>query len=372
MAFTVRAVENRNDFRAFIRLPYKLYKEDRVWVPPLRMEEKKKYSEKTNPMLLHCDYRLFLLFQENDVVGRISAFVDRLAVEHWKEKVGLFGSYECIADTEGSHLLLETARNWLKDRGMVKMRGPWSFASQEWGSMVEGFESPPMIMAPYNPPHYNTQMEAFGLSKIKDLLVYELDPTDGYELPERYIAFTDRVAEKYNVTVRSLDMKRLEEDVKTIVYVTNASTEFNWGFVPVTNEEARDIAKSMKRIVDPDIVMIAEINGNPVGYLIVLPDVNSLLKGLDGRLFPFGFFKLLFGMKKISRYRIWALGVVPEYQRKAIDTLFYRRLYEILYPQKPTLVEANYVLEDNMVMNNPIIKMGFKQAKKYRVYEMAI
>ncbi|MFH1943961.1 MAG: N-acetyltransferase [bacterium] len=370
MAFSIQPVQNRKDLRAFIRLPYKLYRDDSIWVPPLLLEEKKKYSEKTNPMLSHCDVRLFLLLQNGKAVGRISAFIDRLAVEHWRENVGLFGSFECIDDVDASQLLLDAARSWLRERGMAKMRGSWSFASQEWGILVKGFDSPPMIMAPYNPPFYNVQMESFGLNKVKDLMVYELDMKDGYELPERFLRMTDRIAEKYGVTVRSVNMKRLEEDVKTIVDVANASTKDNWGFIPVTDEEAHDMAKSLKPVVDPDAVMIAEIDGKPIGYLIGLPDINIILRGLNGRLFPFGFLKLLFGLKKIRQYRIWALGVIPEYQRKAIDTLFYRRLYDVLSPKRPDRIEANYVLEDNMVMNNPILKMGFNEVKKYRVYEM--
>jgi hypothetical protein len=142
--------------------------------------------------------------------------------------------------------------------------------------------------------------------------------------------------------------------------------------VPATDAEAYDIARSLKPIVDPEIVMIAEIAGQAVGYLIALPDVNTILKDLHGRLFPFGFLRLLTGLKKIRQYRIWGMGVIPQYHRKAMDALFYRRLYEMLRKKNPTRVEANYVLEDNVMMNNPILRLGFKEAKRYRVYEMAI
>ena len=161
MAFRVKSVVNRRDLKEFIRLPYRLYKDDPVWVPPLLMEEKKKYAPKTNPMLVHCDCQLFLLYRDGEAVGRISAFVDRLALENWEDQIGLFGSYECIDDEEGSKRLLEAARAWLRDQGMTRMRGAWSFASQEFGVLVEGFNSPPMIMAPYNPPYYNELIESF-------------------------------------------------------------------------------------------------------------------------------------------------------------------------------------------------------------------
>ncbi len=358
--------------KAFILLPYQLYRDDTIWVPPLRMDEKKKFSVRRNPILSHCEFQHFLLIQNGKSVGRVSAFIDNLALDQWKQPVGLFGSFECIDNEEGAHLLLEHARSWLQSKKMKTMRGPWSFESQEWGFLVKGFETPPMVMAHYNPPYYNDYMESFGLNKIKDLLVYEMNVQDGYQLPERFLKWTEHMARKYRVKVRSLNMKNLEEDVRTILQVGNSSTQNNWGFVPVTDDEAQDIARSLKSIVDPDIIMIAEVEDKPIGYLVAFPNVNVLIKGLNGRLFPFGIFKLLFGLKRIREYRIWGLGVIPEYQRKAIDTLFYKRLYDVLMPKKPTLIEANYVLEDNMVMNNPILKMGFQEVKRYRIYENRI
>lgn len=372
MAYIIKEVKNRQELKTFIDLPYLLYRNSKIWVPPLLIEEKRKFSAKTNPMLLHCDFKLFLLFLNGKPVGRVSAFVDRLAVDFWKAPIGLFGSYECIDSSVGSTLLLETARTWLKERGMRRMRGPWSFASQEWGFVVKGFDTPPMILAPYNPDYYNKQMVDFGLKKAKDLLVFEADARRGYEIPEIYLKAANEIAQKNGISVRALNLKKLKDDVKAIVEVTNKSIRPNWGFVPVTEAEADDIVRSMKEIVDPDLVLIAEAGGRAVGFVVVLPDLNLILKGLKGRLFPFGFLRLLFGMKKIHQYRIWALGVIPEYQRLAIDTLLYVKLHDALRAKGAIRVEANYVLEDNVMMKNPIIRLGFKEVKKYRVYEMPI
>lgn len=372
VSFHIRPVENRRDYLTFVHLPYQIYKGDPNWVPPLIYEERKKFSKKHNPALRHCDYQLFLLFHDNRPVGRISAFVDHHAVNHWNEKVGCFGSYECMEDQEGANLLLDTATNWLYKMGMETMRGPWCFDTKEWGFVVQGNDLQPMLMAPYNPIFYNDQMLMYGMKKCKALLAFHLDSWNGYKLPKRYREFANKVAEKTGVTIRPVNMDRLDEDVKTLLQVANASTAGNWGYVPYTVEEAAEVAKALKPIADPDIVLIAEVNGKPIGYVIAFPDVNSIIKKMKGRLFPFGFLKLVFGLKKIDRFRIWALGVIPEYQRKAVDVLFYNWLYDVLCDRDISLIEANYVLEDNRAMANPILKMGFRQTKKYQVYEAKI
>lgn len=200
-------VQSASDLKAFIDLPYRIYRDDPVWVPPLRIELRAQFDPARNPLLDHCEYALFTLEDKGEVTGRIAAFIDRLSVEAWGEAVGLFGYYECPQDDEASQALLETARDWLKARGMKAMRGPWSFVSQEWGSVVEGFEPSPVIMAPYNPLYYNEQYAGFGLEKIKDLLVYVIDCREGYQIPERILTLTEKIAKRYGVSVRSLNMK---------------------------------------------------------------------------------------------------------------------------------------------------------------------
>jgi len=368
----IRLVQSRADLKAFVELPYRLYLRDPVWVPPLRDEQYNQFNPKRNPMLEHCEYALFLLFDHEKVIGRISAFVDRLAVSHWGQPVGLFGSYECVDRLEAAWILLDAARTWLQSRGMKTMRGPWSFASQEWGTVVEGFQPSPVILAPYNPIYYNDQLIAFGLRKIKDLLVYYVDASEGYQIPERYLRLTDRIRDRYGVRVRPVDMRRLEEDVATIVNLANRSIADNWGFYPVTEAEAHAMARDMKSIVHPKALLIAErLDGEPIGFAMSLPDVNILLKGIKGRLFPFGWIKLLWGVPRLSQYRMWALGVIPEYQGKAIDTLLYQATYQAIFSDKVRL-EINYVLEDNDRINNALFKLKVKPLRKYRVYQMDI
>lgn len=368
----IEAVATPADLRAFVELPYRLYRDDPNWVPPLRSEQMAQFDPARNPMLAHCTTRLFLLQDGGQVIGRISAFTDSLALQHWGQPIGLFGSYECVHDDTASRLLLSVAQDWLKQRDMRFMRGPWSFASQEWGTVVEGFTPPPVIMAPHNPPWHNDQLTAFGLQKARDLLVYYIDCREGYRFPERFLTFTDKIAARYGVTVRMVNMNRLEEEVDLFVRLANASIADNWGYYPVTEAEGKAMARDMKQIVQARGLLIAEDGtGKPCGFAMSLPDVNMLLRGLNGRLLPFGWLKLLWGIPRLRQYRMWALGVTPEYFGKGIDTLLYRKTYEALYTPA-TRLEINYVLEDNDRMNNALLKLEAKPLRRYRVYEKPI
>ncbi|MEJ5201755.1 MAG: hypothetical protein WHV66_05930 [Anaerolineales bacterium] len=368
----VRCVKNESDLRVFINFPYHHYKHDPFWVPPLRSEQYSQFNPKHNPFLEHCNYALFLLEKDGEVIGRIAAFIDNLAVEFWNEPVGLFGYYECTQDYSAAQLLLETAREWLQINKMNVMRGPWSFVSQEWGLVLEGFEPSPVIMAPYNPPYYNDQMTTFGLQKVKDLLCYYISGSEGYQIPDRVLALTDIVARHNQIKTRQINMKRFDEEVRTLIDLSNRSIINNWGYSPVTEAEVQAMARDLKPVIQPKGVILAEdAKGNPIGFAIAIPDINTLLKGLNGHLFPYGWLRLLIGLPRLRRYRMFALGVVPEYHGQAVDSLLYRALYESLYT--PDIwMEINYVLEDNHPMNNAIIKLNAKPLRRYRIYQMNI
>jgi len=368
----LQKVNTHQQLKQFIQLPYRLYRHDENWIAPLRSEQWAQFDPQKNPMLTHCETQLFLLKKGKEVIGRCSAFIDHLAVEHWGEPIGLFGSFECIENEQAAQLLLEAAQDWLKAHGMTAMRGPWSFASQEWGLEIEGGERPPVILAPHNPPYYADYFTKFGLNKAIDLIAYLADMKDGYRLPERYLKLTDRISDRFGVTVRPVDMNHLEKEVMTIVELSNRSISDNWGYYPVTADEARAMAHDLRQIVNPEALLIAQdAEGNPIGFGLSLPDVNTLLKGGNGRLFPFGWLKLLLGLKKIRQYRMWALGVVPEYQGKAIDTLLYKATHDALKDSQ-VCMEINYVLENNHRMNNALLKMQVKPIRRYRVYEKTI
>lgn len=365
----IQTVETKNDLKRFIYYPYHFYKDDPNWIPPLRIEMREQFHPQTNPLLDHCDYCLFLLIQDKKVIGRIAAFIDHLAVDFWGEKIGLFGYYECIPNEIASRMLLDAAADWLREHGMDSMRGPWTFVSQEWGLVVEGFTPPPVIMSPYNPSYYADHLVAFGLEKVKDLLCYYISGQEGYKIPDRILSLTDRVAERYGVTIRSVDMKRYDEEVQVFLELSNLSIIDNWGYSPVTEAEAEKMAKDLKLVIQPKGVVFAEdSDGRPIGFAIALPDINTLLKGLNGRLLPFGWLKLLWGIPRLRSYRMFALGVIPEYHGLGIDSLIYRALYEEVYSPE-IYVEINYVLEDNYPMNNAIHKLLAKPLRRYRIYQ---
>lgn len=293
-------------------------------------------------------------------------------MDFWKERIGLFGYYECISDRLAGHMLLEAARTWLRSRNCISMRGPWTFVSQEWGLVIEGFTPSPVVMAPYNPPYYAGHLTSFGLEKVKDLLCWYVSAAEGHRLPERILRLTDSVQKRYHVQIRQLDMKHYDDEVKIIIELSNSSIIDYWGYSPVTEAEVRAMARDMKPVIQPKGVLFAEDDrGSPIGFAIALPDVNDLLKGLNGRLFPFGFMKLLLGIPRLHRYRMFALGVIPAYQGKAVDSLLYRALNNSLYAPD-TWMEINYVLEDNWPMVNAIKKLGAVPLRRYRVYEMKI
>jgi len=365
-------VKTKKELASFINLPYQLYKNDPVWIPPLHDEQRGQFDPRRNPLLDHCEWQLFLLEDNGKFIGRIAAFIDVLAVEFWRERIGLFGYFECPSNPVAAQVLLEAARGWLKSQDCTSMRGPWSFVSQEWGLVVEGFEPSPVVMAPYNPRYYEKLLIGFGLEKVKDLLCWYISAAETYKIPTRIISLTDAVQKRYNVHIRQLDMKRYDEEVKIIIELANSTIIDNWGYSPVTEAEVMAMARDMKPVLQPKGVLFAEdATGKPIGFAITLPDVNTLLKGLNGHLFPLGFIKMLTGIPRLRRYRMFALGVIPEYQGKAIDSLLYRAMNDTLY--SPDLwMEINYVLEDNWPMVNAIKKLGATPLRRYRVFEMKI
>lgn len=372
MSVEIKSVKSRKELNQFIKFPWIIYRDDPYWVPPLLIEMKNLLNRKKNPFFKHSEAEYFLAYKNGQVSGRIAAILNNNHNAYHKEKTGFFGFYECINDSEVSNALLNTAREWVKAKGMERMRGPMNFSTNDTcGFLIEGFEMSPVLMMPYNPPYYLDLMAKYGMKKIKEMYAYYFDRD--MDIPERFAAFAQKTHQDPTITFRILDMKNIWREVEYMKEIYNEAWSDNWGFVPMTDEEFDHMARQLKPIADPDIIYLAEINGEPAGFSISLPDFNQILKDLNGRLFPFGIFKLLLNRKKITRIRVITLGVKHKFQKKrALAPTFYYETYTRGKRKGYSLAEFSWILEDNVLMNRAIQAMGAKLYKKYAIYEIDI
>ncbi|PKK82239.1 MAG: N-acetyltransferase [candidate division Zixibacteria bacterium HGW-Zixibacteria-1] len=367
-------VESSKLLNTFITLPFKLYKDDPNWVAPLLIERKEFFNKKKNPFYRGAKTKLFIAMRENEPVGRIATCINYNHNVFHSEHVGFFGFFDCIDDYDVAAKLLKVAMITLKSEGMEKMRGPANFSTNhEVGFLVDGFDSPPVIMNPYNPPYIPKLAEKFGLKKVMDLYAFMM--TDELPLSDRILKVVERIKERNKVTIRPLDLSHFDEELKKINYIYNNAWSDNWGFVPMPEEEFYHMGKDLKQIVDPDLVLIAEIDGEPVGFSMALPDMNIVLKKLNGRLFPFGMLKLLWHMKirrKIDGVRVMTMGVVHKYQKRGIDNVFYVETFNRGTAKGYKWAELSWILETNELMCRAAESLGAKLYKKYRMVEMPL
>jgi GNAT superfamily N-acetyltransferase len=369
----VSPVSSRADLKAFMKLPWKIYQKDPHWVPPLLSELEKVLDPKQHPFHEHAETALFLARGNGEVVGRISASVNHLYNEFHEAKVGNFGFFECIDDLEVARALLDTTFEWNQQRHMTLLMGPMNFSTNEEfcspGVLVDGFDHPPAVMMAHTPNYYSRLLEDCGFTKSKDLLSYWLA---GEQPPERLVKGVARIKKAQNVVVRSLNMKDLDGEIERIKEVYNAAWERNWGFVPMTEAEFEHMAKSMKPVINPHLCAIAEIDGEPVGFGLELPDLNRAFKHMNGRLLPFGWAKFLWYKRKIDSARVLTLGVKPAHRQKGIDSMLIIHLYiegnKAGFPKG----ECSWILEDNMPMRHGLERIGGYVYKTYRVYEKLI
>lgn len=370
----IRQVQSKKDLSNFIKFPWKIYKNDPFWVPPLISERKDFFNPQKNPFFKHSEVVFYLAEKDGETAGRICGILNRNHISFHQEKAGFFGFFECVKDFEVAKSLLDEAKVWLKSKGMEIMRGPMNFSTNdELGFLLEGFDSPPVFMMTYNPPYYLDLMEKYGMQKAKDLFAYYFDKT--YKPPDRVVRMGERIVNKQDVRVRCINPKNFEQEIQKIKRIYNSAWSKNWGFVPMTDEEFDHLAKNLKMIVDPYMVFIAEVDGEPAGFSLALPDLNLVLKRLNGKFFPFGLLKLLWHTKvrkTIDGVRILTMGVIPEYQKRGIDNVFYLRTIRDGIKRGYRWAEMSWVLEDNLLMNRVLKILGARLYKKYRIYEMML
>lgn len=363
-------VKSKKDMRSFVFLPKKLHGDNPCFVPPIWMDEKRAYYKEANPILKNSDFELFLVLDDEGMpVGRTIAYIDFKYNSYYKAELGLFGAFECIEDEKAGRMLVEAVEKWLAEKGMKSIRGPIHPVAENWGFLQSGYESAPVYMSPWNPPYYHDFFTNAGYQKAKDLLAYEIDILKGYTLPKRLEKFSDKFFEQHpNFNIRRLNMKHIKHDARAIWGITNIALADNWGYVPVELSVMEDMLRKLKLIVDPDAVWLVEHDSKVVGYCLGYPDINVILKKIEGKLLPFGWAKLIFGAKKLRDYRLFGLAVLPEWQGMALDAIMYIHLYKHLV-KKNIRMEANYILEDNYRIKNALEKLGMEYLKTYRIYE---
>ncbi|MBU0560892.1 MAG: hypothetical protein KKD86_08265 [Bacteroidetes bacterium] len=368
----IEKLDSQKDILKFIKFAWKIYKGDKYWVPPLLMDKKKILNQKKNPFFKNAEMELFMAKKAGEYVGRIAAIKNDTHNQIHNENIGFFGFFECVNDQEVAGALLDAAKNWLQSKNLDAMRGPANPSSNdEYALLIEGFDDSPRIMMTYNPPYYMELLDNYGLKKEKDLFAYRiLNP----ELlsSEKLIRVAQIAQKRSKMTIHQIDMKNFKSELEKVKYVYNKAWAPNWGFIPMTDEEIENLAKELKPLIEPSLVVFGEIEGKIVGFALVMLDFNELFRDFNGRLFPFNFIKLFTQRKKIKWARVLTLGVIPEYQKRGLDAAFYYDITKRAEKIGIMMGEASWILEDNEMMNRGAEVMGGKIYKKYRVYQMPI
>ncbi|MBM4399841.1 MAG: GNAT family N-acetyltransferase [Candidatus Cloacimonetes bacterium] len=369
----VRPVISKKDLMMFIMLPFRLYKDDPNWVAPLINDQKKFFTPMENPYYQHSEVMLFLAWENGKAIGRITAQTNtRHNLEH-KDKVGFFGFFECEDNQAAADALFAKAVEWNKSRGMDTVRGPMNFSvNDECGLLVEGFNTPPFVMMTHHLPYYERLIVSAGFSKVKDLYAYLLERKT---MPEKIEKAAQYIMKRNNgLAIRTLskNKKQMKEDIATIFKVYRKAWEYNWGFVPVTEAEFDHLVKTLLPIVEPDLVLIAEVNGEPAGFSLALPNYNEVLKVMHGRVNPITVTKALFKSKRIRSARAITMGVIKEYQKRGIDIVFNYHSYKNGLPKGFFKGEFSWVLEDNVMMIREAEMLGAHIHKVYRLFDKAI
>jgi GNAT superfamily N-acetyltransferase len=377
----IRRVTSRQDIEDFIRLPFKLYRDNPNWVSPLLSERRSFLSPQHNPFFDHADVALWLALRQGEVVGTISSHIDHQHNQVHDEKIGMFGFFETVNDYAVAEALLSTAQNWVKEHGMGALRGPLSFSqNHEVGMLIEGDPGPPMVMMPYNPPYYNEFVRQFGFSKAMDVYAYLANLAqfhgDPSGLPEQLPRVAAKAKERAGIVTRNPNLKAFDEELQRTKSVYNQAWEKNWGFVPMTDAEVDKLAGDLKQIIDPKLVILVEAGDRTVGISVCIPDINQVLKHLHGRLFPLGWAKALWYARKVKGCRLMIMGVIQDFRGRGIEAILMYETAKAAIENGYTDIEFSWILENNDMMNLIIAKLGepygTRRYRTYRIYQKSI
>lgn len=370
---SINIVNGRRLLNRFIDFPYKLYKDDKNYVPELRLAQRDILNRKKNPFFRHAEAEYFIAINEKgNVVGRIAAITNEMYVKHWNENYGFFGFFECVDNQEVANALFDSAVEWLKKKGVNGVYGPMNpSTNDQCGILIEGFDTPPYIMMVHNKSYYNALIDNYGFSKKMDLFSYHLSTkTVPVHMLNLAIKIEERLA-KRGIIIRKVNFKDIKQEAVKLRYIYNKAWEKNWGFVPMTSLEFDKLVKDLRMVTTPDLVYIVEDKGEPVAFVACLPNINEVtIKIRNGRLFPFNFLKLISFKKKVKSLRVLTLGLIEKYRKTGIDACLYAKSFEGAKKLGYKEAEASWILENNLMMNRALENVNGKVYKKYRIYAL--
>ena len=373
----IQEVATQKDLRAFVRLPWRVYRGDPNWVPPLISERLDYLNPEKNPFYRHAEVSLFLARRDRRVVGTIAAFVNRRTVEHLGEPVGGFGFFEVFEDYAVAEQLLDTARQWVKERGMNILRGPTNFTNNDSpGVLIAGADCPPVMLEAHTPSYYRTFLERYGMEKHGDVFAWrafrEQVGEDMEKVPPVILRVADAARQRSKATIRKVDLTRWEEEVTTACHIFNATLTHLPDHVPIAEAEFLRMANQMRTFVDPDLALIAEVDGQPVGFCVSLPDINRVLIHLDGRLFPLGWLRFWWYKRRIDVVTFKLMGILDEYRRRGIDALLYLQSVQTMFDKGYKWLDGSLTSEHNTIVIRLAERMGTERYKHYRIYQMHV
>jgi GNAT superfamily N-acetyltransferase len=373
VSLAVRPVRSRADRKRFIELPYRLHANEPHWIPPLRIERRLFLNPRLNAYFKHGEAELFLAERDGRVVGRISAQIDRSFNEFHGNAWGMFGFLELEEDGEALDALLAAAASWLRERRSDRMIGPMDFTmNDESGVLIEGFDRDPMVRQPWHPPYYARLCEESRLDKAVDLFMWELHISDRARIAPIILELAENLQPKHGIRIRHMRRRTLRRDLDRFAEIYNDAWSGNWGFVPYSKEDLDAYAQELHLVFDPDWFMVAEEDGKTVGVAITVPDINRVLRRMNGRVLPFGWWHYLRRRKIVDRCRVGFLGVKPAYQHTGVAAGLYIEHFDMAQATRIKWGEMGWILETNRAMNRGMEAMGGRIVKRYRVYEQEL
>jgi GNAT superfamily N-acetyltransferase len=367
----VHPVVSRSQRKAFLGFPWALYQNDPNWIPPLRSNQEELVGYRSHPFYERNRVQTFIAYRDGELCGRIAAIINEGHIERYQERRGFFGFFECVDDQEVANRLFDAARQWLGQSDVRAVRGPANPSmNYELGLLIEGFDTPPTFMMTYNPPYYARLIETYGFHKTQDLYAYEGHIDMLPKVAAKLGPISEQIKEHFQVTVRPMDRSRFLEDVRTFLDIYNRSLTNTWGFVPMSAKEVQHTAKGLRYLIVPELALAAVIDGRIVGAAFALPDFNPRIKAIDGRLFPFGFIRLLRHKERIKRLRMISTNVLPEYQLSGVGLVLMAGLAPKALEWGVEEAEFSWVLESNDLSRGSLEKGGAKRNKTYRLYDL--